>query len=233
MKYHAIQIDPYARTITGAKLKPGRAWWLSTLPHADLLGDAADGVYKSVHHELPMDAISRYIGGGGGMVPIFATPVAAGVYLVLHDDIVDQHTERGAFVIAVDGCILDKRVAQNLHFERAVLLRADDEQIPAASFHVEWRSGCPREGGGHAVCIGSTPGQIVVADRIADPVACGYCKEPETVASFRKCSQCLTVSYCSRKCQKSHWKQHKPTCGMATREGPVNVTIPTPQIYKL
>jgi hypothetical protein len=232
MKYNAVLIDPVKRTATGAKLKGGRAEWLRTLPHADFLGAAADEVYKHMHYELPMDAISLFIGGSGGMVSIFATPVALGVYLVLHDDIVDQDTERGAFVIDVDDCILDPRVARNLHFESAVLIRADGKQIQAASFHVEWRSGRPREGGGHAVCIGSTPGQIVVADRIADPVACGYCENPETVASFSKCGRCLTVSYCSRKCQKLHWKQHKPTCDMATREGPVNLTIATPQIYK-
>ena len=231
MKHHALLIDPFARTVTAAKFKPGRAQWLMTLPHTDMLGAVADTVYKPVHYDLPMDAISVYVGGGDGMVPIFATPVAPDVYLVLHDDIRDQDTEREAFVIAVDGCILDPRVSQNIHFERAVLIRGNGKQIPATSFHVEWRTGCPRDGGGHAVFIGAAPGEIAVADRIADPVACGYCENSETVASFSKCARCLGVSYCSRKCQKLDWKQHKPTCGMAAREETVKVAMPTPQIY--
>jgi hypothetical protein len=31
--------------------------------------------------------------------------------------------------------------------------------------------------------------------------------------SFQSCSRCAIVCYCSRDCQKAHWKQHKPECG--------------------
>ncbi|KAK9824235.1 hypothetical protein WJX72_008831 [[Myrmecia] bisecta] len=32
------------------------------------------------------------------------------------------------------------------------------------------------------------------------------------------CSRCQADSYCSRSCQKSHWKQHKPACQLAVGE---------------
>lgn len=34
--------------------------------------------------------------------------------------------------------------------------------------------------------------------------------EPDT--KFKKCSRCKLAYYCSRGCQKSHWKKHKPRC---------------------
>jgi len=36
---------------------------------------------------------------------------------------------------------------------------------------------------------------------------------PETV-DLKRCGRCHLVSYCSRKCQKMHWKKHKTTCMM-------------------
>ena len=57
MKWHAVMIDPYARTVTAARLKQGRRGWLGTLPHIPVLGDRADQVYRCLHHGLPMDSI--------------------------------------------------------------------------------------------------------------------------------------------------------------------------------
>jgi hypothetical protein len=37
---------------------------------------------------------------------------------------------------------------------------------------------------------------------------CAWCGATDPMA----CSRCKTTAYCSRKCQKLHWKQHKPTC---------------------
>ncbi|GKY92057.1 hypothetical protein MPSEU_000177200 [Mayamaea pseudoterrestris] len=33
-----------------------------------------------------------------------------------------------------------------------------------------------------------------------------------TVKEFNRCAKCKAIAYCSRDCQKSHWKQHKRDC---------------------
>lgn len=33
-----------------------------------------------------------------------------------------------------------------------------------------------------------------------------------------KCSRCRSVFYCSRACQKKHWKEHKKWCDIAVRD---------------
>jgi sulfatase maturation enzyme AslB (radical SAM superfamily) len=48
--------------------------------------------------------------------------------------------------------------------------------------------------------------------RCANPT----CKEVEFhVKSFGKCTRCNSVAYCSRGCQKEHWRvSHKKNCGL-------------------
>ena len=52
-------------------------------------------------------------------------------------------------------------------------------------------------------------------------VACEGCGVDETCAAdgttcnLRKCAKCLEVRYCSRECQKSDWKSHRPFCKAA------------------
>jgi hypothetical protein len=41
------------------------------------------------------------------------------------------------------------------------------------------------------------------------------CAADGTVANLRKCAKCLEVRYCSRECQKSDWKSHRPFCKSA------------------
>ena len=43
---------------------------------------------------------------------------------------------------------------------------------------------------------------------------CAFCnaKPPKGGPSFCKCSRCKEISYCSAKCQKLHWPQHKKVC---------------------
>jgi hypothetical protein len=41
------------------------------------------------------------------------------------------------------------------------------------------------------------------------------CAADGTAANLRKCAKCLEVRYCSRECQKSDWKSHRPFCKSA------------------
>merc|ERR1739848_318675 len=42
---------------------------------------------------------------------------------------------------------------------------------------------------------------------------CDFCsKDPPPGSKFSRCSSCQSVRYCSRECQKKHWKTHKVDC---------------------
>lgn len=48
---------------------------------------------------------------------------------------------------------------------------------------------------------------------ILDLLPCAYCDVLELAPkSYKKCSACRSVQYCSPQCQKSHWKSHKQDC---------------------
>lgn len=49
-----------------------------------------------------------------------------------------------------------------------------------------------------------------IADR--EIVSCATCGKTD---SLQRCNNCKVTAYCSRECQKSHWKQHKPACQQA------------------
>jgi hypothetical protein len=46
---------------------------------------------------------------------------------------------------------------------------------------------------------------------------CAFCEEsPQRAAlTLSKCGRCMKVAYCSKGCQKAHWKLHKQQCGKA------------------
>jgi len=43
-------------------------------------------------------------------------------------------------------------------------------------------------------------------------IVCGVFEEQLPPKTLKICSRCKAVKYCSRKCQKEHWKYHKHDC---------------------
>jgi hypothetical protein len=51
-----------------------------------------------------------------------------------------------------------------------------------------------------------------------EPSEDSFCHNCSKVGKTWRCSKCKRVRYCSRECQKSHWKGHKKTCGMSVAD---------------
>ena len=45
-----------------------------------------------------------------------------------------------------------------------------------------------------------------------DLFRCFNCQTEGRAPPLRKCSQCEVAYYCSKPCQRGHWKVHKPVC---------------------
>ena len=46
--------------------------------------------------------------------------------------------------------------------------------------------------------------------------ACAHCAAGGAASDLLRCARCRAVAYCSRKCQRAHWKAHKPLCAEPT-----------------
>jgi hypothetical protein len=58
----------------------------------------------------------------------------------------------------------------------------------------------------------STKEQLAKQQAADGDLVCANKKCWEDCAGKAKCSRCKAVRYCSQKCQKTHWKLHKPEC---------------------
>jgi hypothetical protein len=61
---------------------------------------------------------------------------------------------------------------------------------------------------------GNTKGFVRLIDK-KDEV-CHNCHEKEI--KLQKCARCGCAMYCSRKCQKDHWKNHKKQCDLIVQQ---------------
>jgi splicing suppressor protein 51 len=63
---------------------------------------------------------------------------------------------------------------------------------------------------------------IIMAD-VDDPQQCANCaKAGTTEHALKRCAKCKTTLYCSRDCQKSHWKTHKKVCASNAAHATIN-----------
>ena len=60
-----------------------------------------------------------------------------------------------------------------------------------------------------------------------DAGACAHCERHEPTLS--SCSRCGLVKYCSRDCQRAHWKEHKPLC--IPKADRIPQPVRTPQVH--
>lgn len=59
---------------------------------------------------------------------------------------------------------------------------------------------------------------------IRSTTSCSNCgKDPEPLKPFSRCAKCRFPSYCSKECQKVHWKAHKKVCSASIEEKDVIV----------
>jgi len=61
------------------------------------------------------------------------------------------------------------------------------------------------------------------AARCANSLCAAEEDADSTGGRFTKCSQCLSALYCSKHCQKTHWKSHKAVCGKSAQELEVSI----------
>lgn len=54
--------------------------------------------------------------------------------------------------------------------------------------------------------------------------SCGFCGAEKK--NLSKCSRCKSVFYCTKECQKSHWKTHKPNCKLPPEIPEANDKLP-------
>ncbi|KIJ97004.1 hypothetical protein K443DRAFT_681843 [Laccaria amethystina LaAM-08-1] len=63
-----------------------------------------------------------------------------------------------------------------------------------------------------------TTAQIRTTRHSVTQTCCSNCHKPKKeVIELRKCSKCKSAWYCSKKCQKENWKDHKAFCHHAER----------------
>jgi len=120
---------------------------------------------------------------------------------------------------------LEEFAAQGLNVEEAkceAMKKEDDEEKERRAL----MQASSRQNPGQRVFeFGGSETQQLYDDFVRGPsnegydlYSCAFCGEPSTHKK-NLCARCRAVAYCSRKCQKEHWKVHKKTCNKDSRTG--------------
>jgi len=227
-------IDPIQRTVESHQLPVGLRRWLSA-NNLDFFGNDDETAYhimRSMHHDLPMDAMMEFITEGEGYL-IFANDLGNGAFLVLHDDVRDQQREQPYFKLdyapRIQGPGRKKK-----HFRRGVLIQESGDLVERNRFNVSWGESVPADSSGYAVelAFGRGGATTVITDILENPKKCSYCGKKETLERFQVCGGCKRERYCSRGCQRSNWKQHKPTCRLVIMGGELKAQRMQPATWK-
>lgn len=67
-------------------------------------------------------------------------------------------------------------------------------------------------------CMATKMEKVSKKDGVGGGVLCAHCKKAGSTSTMKACGRCRRVWYCSRECQKLHWKGggHKKACGNLT-----------------
>lgn len=110
--------------------------------------------------------------------------------------------------IAVDN-FRDK--AQNLDLDRRALVSAYTRKHPGVTSFVPSNEEAQELYDKYA----SKP-PSAARDQSVDPYTCSYCQKHSTT-KLKACARCQKQAYCSKDCQRAHWKGHKKECQAVSR----------------
>lgn len=108
--------------------------------------------------------------------------------------------------------------------------RVHYEAVPRAVWEslVSWYGGSPSV----ACAVDAASGRVMVEAAVIDgdkpmieafeepTLTCGACFARLTTRNAVGCGRCRAVAYCDRRCQRSHWRYHRPWCDEAATLGP-------------
>jgi hypothetical protein len=112
---------------------------------------------------------------------------------------------------------LDRRTVQRAAlalFARGTLSRScvDDQRVPAGCSEQALQG--ERERLKHGRAAATIMREVARAQaRFVTPCSGCGASNPEGAPAFKRCAACQAVAYCTRECQKAHWKKaHKREC---------------------
>ena len=96
------------------------------------------------------------------------------------------------------------------NFEPPVAIQQEQPPLSTENTEEDSRSKSPASG--------KQDMQNLSSCELNNDVRCTNCKLHIEIQNLMKCSTCMSASYCSKKCQRNHWSEHKLQCKSTKRE---------------